>query len=452
MVVHVGKQHSVLADQVVPVLFVNWTAPCQINVPLMRLQADLVAEAMVHKDSLGLVLMPQFAYRPSELWLQEQMVMQMLADRGISAYRKWALMFRERVDLLDTRSLAYDGKLLTAENLDMNGYLWQNCKVMQGRTELATQIAAMAMVQMEGFQENALLKSTDIREGNVEGAAKVSQLGEDAMQKVLDAVMEGPDWGTQPGKLVVLIVDVNPGVGNLLDAYMSCKSGMQMPMHYLAIADGDLHQDWLHQVKVDAMRQKHYNGEVAMPGRPQPSKEIPMYLLDMLPTAPTLSKLAMKVDSEGSSSKLQLLIPKVLMDTWGLHEMFKDRFHNKIQEMRDDLGDLIATDGVHSEPEASPLMRRAGDDMVNAPKRPRVMPNKIINQESMVGGGGGVPCSISVSSRALALTARMSFSSSSINTRSTLSTPGAKMLSCRRASWWLALVQAHSSSRSRSRM
>jgi hypothetical protein len=60
------------------------------------------------------------------------MVMQMLTDWMISAYRKWALMFQEQVNLRDKCSLAYHGKVLVAENMDLKGYLRQHCKVMQG--------------------------------------------------------------------------------------------------------------------------------------------------------------------------------------------------------------------------------------------------------------------------------------------------------------------------------
>jgi hypothetical protein len=37
---------------------------------LMRLQVDMVVDAMGHKDILGMALMPQFAYKPFELRLQ----------------------------------------------------------------------------------------------------------------------------------------------------------------------------------------------------------------------------------------------------------------------------------------------------------------------------------------------------------------------------------------------
>jgi hypothetical protein len=46
------------------------------------------------------------------------------------------------------------------------------------------------------------------------------------------------------------------------------------------------------------------------------------------------------------------------MDT-SLHVMLKDRLHNKVQHMREDLGDNITIAVVQSALEASPLKRRA---------------------------------------------------------------------------------------------
>jgi hypothetical protein len=386
MVSEVSKRHSVLVDQVVPILILNWTSPCTVNAPLMRLQADVLAEALTHKDSLGLMLMPQFAYRPQELRLQEQMVMQLMTERRINVYRKWALMFKEQVDFRDKRSLAYDGKILVPENMDVKGYLWQQSKVMRGRTELAKQLAAKHMVQVEDFREDALPKSTDM-DGKVKGAAKVSQLGEDAMQKVLDAVMEGPDWGTRQGKLVVLLVEINPGVGNLFDAYMTRKSGMRMPVHYLAITDSDLHQEWFVRTKLDMLRQKHFNGELTVPGRPTPSKEMPPDLLEAPPVTPTLNKLVVKNKTDDSITMPQLVVPKELMDMWGTHDNFKDRFHSKLQSIKDDIGDCIVTnEELDSTVMATPTKRPAGDDLLTTPKKARLNPDKIIDQATMVGG------------------------------------------------------------------
>ena len=93
------------------------------------------------------------------------------------------------------------------------------------------------------------------------------------MQKVPDAVMEGPERGAQQGKVVLLIMEINPGVGNLLDAMVSRRGLLRMPTHYLGLVDNDLHLDWLQRTRLEVLRQKHFAGELTVPVRPQPSKE-----------------------------------------------------------------------------------------------------------------------------------------------------------------------------------
>ena len=114
--------------------------------------------------------------------------------------------------------MAYDGRIAAPENMDPMAYIWQQSKVMRGRAELAKQLAAKSMLQVEDFREDVLPKPMGT-DGKAKGAAKVAHLGEDAVQKVLDAVMEGPDWGARQGKLAVLLVEINPGVGNLCGAF-----------------------------------------------------------------------------------------------------------------------------------------------------------------------------------------------------------------------------------------
>lgn len=396
IVQEVSKRHSVLAEQVVPVAVVNWTSPCQINTQVMKLQADLLAEAMSHKDSIGLVLMPQWAYKQNEIWLAETAVMNLLMERKLRVFLKWALMFQEQTDTRDKRSLAYDGRILVPEDVaataDKKGYLWQGARVMRGRTELAKQLAAKNMVVVEDFRENALPMSTADRPDRVKGAAKASQLGEDAMQKVLDAVMEGPEWGAQQGKIVLLIMDINPGVANLLDAMIARRGQMRMPVHYLGLAENHVHFDWVQRTKLEVLRQKHFAGELTVPGRPQPSKEMPADLLETPPAPPTLSRLAVKERDAQGKFKPHLIIPKDLMDTWGGHEKFKDEFMANIAKIQEELGEaVVVMDGAAAAaavPDASsPAKRNCEGDVSKAPsKRPRVLESKIIDQENMVAG------------------------------------------------------------------
>ncbi len=138
----------------------------------------------------------------------------------------------------------------------------------------------------------------------------MAQLGEMPWQKVLDAVMEGPNWGTLQGELAVLLVEINLGVGNLCEASLTRKNGTRMPTHYVAIADSDMRLEWLERTTVDALRHKHFNGELVVPGHVQPSKEMRLELVEAPLAPPALSKRVVPLNAEGSSKRPQLGVPK----------------------------------------------------------------------------------------------------------------------------------------------
>eukprot|EP00969_Alexandrium_andersonii_P133461 5901937-Alexandrium_andersonii.AAC.1 len=59
--------------------------------------------------------------------------------------------------------------------------------------------------------------STDV-DGAVKGAAKFAQLGQDAMEKIIDALMDGV---TVDQRHALLVWEMNLGWGNLLDAVVA---------------------------------------------------------------------------------------------------------------------------------------------------------------------------------------------------------------------------------------
>ena len=315
----------------VPVAFANWSAPCQLTVGVMRCQADLLHDILrgACKDALALVLMPQFAYKQVELWLAEQMVMQVLVDRRLMANRKWALMFQELVDARDRRPLVYDGRVVVPMEWVEKDYLWASSKVLKGRSVLAKMLPAGQLVVVEDFGDDVLPQSTDM-DVRVKGAAKYSQIGEDAMQKVLDAVMEGPDWGKYQGNTVLVLVELNPGVGNLLDAFMTRRAALRMPMHYVGLADNSTHWDWLKQTKAAMLREKHFARDLQVAGHPTPTKEMPSDLLETNPSAPVLNKLTI-VEGVGPDKKPRLCIPPDIVSTWAEHEKFKTEFKTFVE-------------------------------------------------------------------------------------------------------------------------
>jgi hypothetical protein len=350
----------------------------------MRLQADFLRSLMLHvKDAMGVLLMPQFAYKPAELWLAEQMVMTMLMERKLVAHRKWGLVFQEQVDARDKRSLVYDGRwMLSTEGETDKDYLWAQAKILRGRTDIAKQLAAKHMQVVEELGEEVLPSTTD-RFNTVKGAHKYSQCGEDAMQKMLDAVMEGPDWGKHQGNTVVVLVDLNPGVADLMDAFVLRRSAMRIPMHYVGLVDNDSHEEWVKQVKGRALIDKHASGELQVVGHPKPATDLPSELLEVLPASPVLNKLVIVDD--------KLMAPKDLEETWSANPKFQKQFAEMIDAVALELGDSWTKwDAL---PPSQPAntntpMKRPGDDLaaLSPPKKAKVGEDKVIEEGKMVGG------------------------------------------------------------------
>eukprot|EP00974_Lingulodinium_polyedra_P103559 10026593-Lingulodinium_polyedra.AAC.1 len=59
---------------------------------------------------------------------------------------KWALPFKKKYHATDTRSLAYDGRLLLAKE---SGYVFKNTPIWQGRTDMAEMLPGTKMRPIE---------------------------------------------------------------------------------------------------------------------------------------------------------------------------------------------------------------------------------------------------------------------------------------------------------------
>ena len=68
--------------------------------------------ASMGEKSITPILYPQFTYKKGQLYLSEQMVTTMLANRGVNFDHKFGLLFTDRVDNRDTRLLIYDGRIV----------------------------------------------------------------------------------------------------------------------------------------------------------------------------------------------------------------------------------------------------------------------------------------------------------------------------------------------------
>lgn len=377
------KRHSVLGERVVPVVVVNWSAPCMLGTSTFRAQADFLKHLLcTSRHTVAVLVMPQFAYKQSELHLTEQMVVQTLLDRKITINKKWGLSFEARLDLRDNRPLLYDGKLLLSEGEKDKDYLWASSKIMRGRTEYARQLPSKSMQMVEDVTSDALPTTTSMDEVLVKGAAKFSQLGEDAMTKILDGILEGPDWGRHQGNICLVLVELNAGVGHLLDAYVTRKAAVRMPLHYMGVVDNAVHQEWLKHSKLTTLSDKHAAGELLVGGHPTPPKDMPTDLLETNPLPPKLNKLAIVEETSGP----KLVVPKELSDTWGNNDKFQHEFKAICDNLVADVGASLGTQTTDSAG-GTPNKKRGVADLDPTPlKRPRVGEDKFVDEAGMVAG------------------------------------------------------------------
>ena len=94
-------------------------------------------------------------------------------------------------DLRDDRPLTYSGKICTPGAADeQSRTFWRKSALFNvGRTELARQVPGKEMRQVENISDTSLPSTTD-GDGTVKGAYKYCQLGADACQKLLQALLE----------------------------------------------------------------------------------------------------------------------------------------------------------------------------------------------------------------------------------------------------------------------
>jgi len=81
--------------------------------------------------------------------------------------------FTDQVDLRDSRPMAYAGRIVLPETLDVKSFAFRNCPLMRlRRTEHVTQVASKDMITIEDLSPTALPTSTDDQAAVVQGAHK----------------------------------------------------------------------------------------------------------------------------------------------------------------------------------------------------------------------------------------------------------------------------------------
>ena len=350
--VEMASKHRINEKDIVTIAVANWTAPSTIKAGTLELQANMLnAVATQGEKGICLVLNPQFSYKKGQLYLAEKMVVNLLSKRSLDFDRKFGLVFKERTDQRDSRSLIYDGRVVVPFSVKESEYFFKDAGIMSGRTEPATMVRGSAMQCIEDVSETALPSTTDV-DGTVKGAAKVSQIGMDGMLRLLESSMEGV---TLDSRHAVIVWELNPGVGNLYDAFVQSRSGWNFPSYYVAMTDESSHLDWLTHSKKEMAAEMHLNGLLTVPTFNPLPEEIPATLLQDPPEVPQLSKLVAVKVLDGTQTVHKLAIPEHIIKMWATHPEYGEGFQNKLKEFYAEFGNYSPSSVV--EPGATPKKR-----------------------------------------------------------------------------------------------
>ena len=231
---------------IVPVL--NWVSPSTIPSNIQDQQSTLAAQ-LVHQEgnkNIGLLLMPLFSWKEHQLFNMQSMIPKPLVQKGCSLDLGFALMYDKKADERDSRPLLYPGRIITSGQGLKKPNMWlKSMLVREQRTQLAQQVKTKDMDVVEDLDPSALPEvGEDYRHG-VNAAERFAHMGDDGAQKLLQALLTGVDGMDRSG---VIIVDLNPGVGNFFSAMVACKAAFSFPLYYLGICKNEVHVEWFDQV------------------------------------------------------------------------------------------------------------------------------------------------------------------------------------------------------------
>ena len=139
---------------------------------------------MAQGQNLMAVVMPQFAYKKGQLAMASRSVEDLFINRGLPMDDKWALVFDQKPNSRDNRSLMFDGRLITPDVNPNDRFVFKNTTIMDSRTEMADMLPGNRMQVMEHVSADAVPSGLELDPTtSAKGAQqRVAQPGQDAME------------------------------------------------------------------------------------------------------------------------------------------------------------------------------------------------------------------------------------------------------------------------------
>ena len=107
-------------------------------------------------------------------------------NRGLHMDQKLAIVFKQKSDSRDNRSLLHGGRLIVPSKVNDSDFVFKSTPRMHSRTDMAEMLPGSKTKAIEDVSASAVPQTTDL-DGTVKGAQKHAQLGRDAMEKILEA-------------------------------------------------------------------------------------------------------------------------------------------------------------------------------------------------------------------------------------------------------------------------
>ena len=298
-------------------------ALCNLSSPSMSQANDLsfygsCASCMAKGQNLMAVIMPQFAYKKGQLYMVSRSIEDIFINRGLVMDSKWAIVFKQKSDNRDNRSLVCDGRLIVPTDVKEQDFVFKNTPLMNGRTEMAEMLPGNKMKAIEDVSAGAVPVTTDL-DGTVKGAQKHAQLGQDAMEKILEAATQDI---CMPDRSFMMFFEENMLYGDMFDAFLEMRPQWNFPTYFVTACGSESHCDWWMHTKREILKAKHLAGKLQIAGYSVLPEEVPQDVMETAPSAPQLGKMVVT----GKGGEQHLCAPDALTKKWYHHPVFGSRY------------------------------------------------------------------------------------------------------------------------------
>ena len=194
---------------------------------------------------------------------------------------------------------------------------------MHGRTEMANMLPGSRMQVIEDVSTDAVPVSLESDlSTSVKGAQRVAQLGQDAMEKILAAATHDI---CMPDRSFVIFWEVNMLYGDMFDAFLEKRPGLNFPTFFATACGSEGHCDWWLYNKRELLKSKHLAGKLPIVGFSVLPEEVPQDVMEKSPSPPQLGKMVIQLGRH-------LCVPDELIKKWYHDPIFGSRFRAFLDE------------------------------------------------------------------------------------------------------------------------